>query len=255
MTNLISISCRISILTMLFSSVVLAAPAPITLSGTEFLKSVIANTNTAYVTSPEFNLFRETILTHFVNVKLCWKPARGIPSAKWIAKEIDATWEAANRFYYGEPDAPYILFTVGLSESGGFPRGNAPLGEDSHGWTCATVEEARRAGRAYSDIPCPRLGSDVAEKLDSDPKYCMMVTAAVLRFHMYEYKGDFIRALMVYKYGARGLDRALGTLPPGTPITTLRVWKHYIALLEWIYCIRSRVVLHMTIDCGCARNW
>ena len=204
------------LLTLLMHSIVLAEPAKlISITDTRklivpyapYLQSIVAESCTIYFDEPGFDLFSETIQTHFNQALPCWKPTRGIPNAKWVAKEIKATWEAANRFFHGETDAPYLLFNIGLSEGGGHIRNNVKPGEKSFGWTCVTIPEAQRAARAYPDLMCPKKPADIAEKLDTDPRYCMLVTAAIIRLKMYENRGDFVVALMKYKYGDTGMGK------------------------------------------------
>lgn len=223
-------------------------------SATAYLQSVVNNSCSIYTNDPDFNLFSETIQTHFIHVTACWKPTRGVPSSKWVAKEIKGTWEAANRFFHGEKDAPYLLFTIGLSEGGGHIRNNTKPGEKSYGWTCATPPEAQRVGRAYPDLKCPNKPELIAERLDTDPVYCINVTAAIIRLKMYENRGDFIVALMKYKYGDYGMERAYANLlreKPQAPVTELNEWYKYLRLLDWLYCIRSRIIVKSVVTCGC----
>lgn len=201
-------------------------------------------------------LFESTIHAHFDNALPCWKPARGIPSLRTIDKEIRATIEAATTFYDSDPEMMYLLYNIGLSEGGGHIRNNVKPGEKSWGWTCMTIPEVRRVCKKYEWLKqiCPKRDVEVQEKLDADPRFCMLMTAATMRIYQNECKGDYINALMIYKHGERGLLAAINKLrreKPNAPMTELYEWKKYIGLLDWLHCIRDRVLVDSIITCGC----
>jgi len=119
-----------------------------------------------------------------------------------------------------------------------------------------TIPEVRRVCQKYEWLrkECPKRDVDIIHKLDYNPRFCILMTAATMRIYQEECRGDFINALMIYKHGGRGLIRAVGNLrkeKPNAPMTELREWKKYMKILDWLHCIRDRLIVKSQISCGC----
>lgn len=194
-------------------------------------------------------LFDSVVQLHFEEAKSCWGQQR-IPSPRTIDREIKGMLVACDRFWPLDTDAPYRMAAVMVSESGGNTRNTAKPTEASYGPWCGTVDEAREAHRLFPDIPCPRMRDDVTERLQSDPQWAALVTAAALWRYDRAQGGDRIRGLLLYKFGAEGLRRACDRLVD-KPVTDLPVWRHYASCLAWILCLRDRILMNSTPPCGC----
>jgi len=195
-------------------------------------------------------LFEATVQAHFAAVKPCWKQTR-VPGRATIAAEIAGTIEAGNRFWPGDPAAPYRLMGLVITESGGTLTGNMIRpGEDTHGPCCVSVDETRTTCLLFG-IPCPRTAAGIRLKHREDPRWSMLVAGGTLFRYETAAGADRVRGMMLYKYGRRGLDRAAGELRIGQPLTDLPEWKHYIDCYTWLVCIRDRLMVGPGDFCLC----
>jgi len=194
-------------------------------------------------------LFESTVQLHFEEARDCWKQPR-IPGPRTIVKEIRGMLAASSRFWPGDEGAPYRLLAVMVSESGGNTRNTAKPLEPSYGPWCGTVDEAREAGRLFPDIGCPRGRDAIVERLQADPDWAAMVCGATLWRYDRAENGDQVLGLLIYKYGPAGLRRAL--MDTGKIAADLPVWRHYMACLTWIRCLRDRLICDSTPPCGCS---
>ena len=194
-------------------------------------------------------LFDQTINLHFIEARECWKATR-LPGSRTIQKEIRGMLQACERFWPLDEFAPYRLAAVMVSESGGNTRNTAKPNEPSYGPWCGTVEEAHEAHMVFPDILCPRAVVPARDRLQADPEWAALVAGATLWRYDHAASGDRVRGLLIYKFGAAGLSKALHE--HDGPMTDLAVWRHYESCLNWLLCLRDRLAMDSTPPCGCA---
>ena len=69
-------------------------------------------------------------------------------------------------------------------------------------------------------------------------------------------KHDWVRTVLIYKFGERGLLRALERIG-NQPITEMsnrsgqKIWKNYNAVYVWMKCLNDRANILPMVRCGC----
>jgi hypothetical protein len=70
-------------------------------------------------------------------------------------------------------------------------------------------------------------------------------------------KGDWVRAVLIYKFGEGGFVAALMRLGADKPITEIRskrgayIWKNYNRVYQWVLCLSERANILPLTRCGC----
>ena len=196
--------------------------------------------------TPEERTFALTVQTHFQNARSCWKQ-KVVPGKSLTRKLINETVRNCRRFWPQDPDMLYSFFTLIISESGGNNIGNPD--DPSYGVCHATYESARNACKVFG-FEAPKAKYLFKEKLQEDVAFNLLCGAGELKLAMAYCNNDKVRGILAYKYGVKGLNRAINSLGD-EPITELSVWKNYVGLYEWIRCLRDRVITNADANCGC----
>lgn len=191
-------------------------------------------------------LFANTVKAHFQRAKDCWKQRR-LPSDDTIDRIIIGCVVAARRFWPEQSGIPYKIFAIIISESKGINKGNPA--DPSYGM-CHTTYEASRHACELFHIERPTGKWDLIEKLEHDIIFNITCGGGELKICEAQANGDWVRAVLIYKYGIRGFGRAANGLN-AAPITELKVWRDYSKLYLSIKCIKSRIENDAETRCGC----
>lgn len=190
------------------------------------------------------SLFESVAQAHWKEARDCWRgSARRIPSAWYRRHLIAGIWSAAGRWYPDDPEAPYRMFALALTESNGNPVKVERPGEKSYGPFCATVEEARDTSRIYR-LECPRSRQAVVDRLMEDPEWAAAIAAGTLWRCDMRQGLDEVRGLLAYKMGDHRLadvERTLAREIPPRTITACSTWDHYESITIWLRCLRDRL--------------
>ena len=127
---------------------------------------------------------------------------------------------------------------------------NSPRSEKTYGPYCSSLVEVRMACEEYSWIKCPRAGWQIIDKLQEDPSWAALVAAAIINRCDRMQGGDRILGTLMYKYGDRGLNRALKR--NDGKVAECREWIKFHCELSRILCLMSYVMAQdQYIPCRC----
>jgi len=160
---------------------------------------------------------------------------------------------SCDRFWPGNEEALYRMLGLLISEGNGIMKDNSPKGEKTHGPYCESVEEVREVagkGSLHPDIPCPRSAVAIIEKLETEPEWAALVCAAIVKQYDREQGGDQIRGTLVYKIGGARLKSIVDD-HPGVAVTNIRAWKEMAKRMDYVRCLRDRLMIGNTPLCGC----
>jgi len=202
----------------------------------------------AFALGSATTVFESVVLAYHAESKECHKPRRVLREAtqRTLASAIS---EACDLVWPCQPERADWMFALKLTETNVGPSSTLTgAREKTHGPFCITVFEAREAARVLR-VPLPRTADDVAKTLRDD--YAVSALLAAWTLNVYEHQmRDRILGMLAYKYGPRGLARALeaaGTRPP----TDLIPWQRFAQKLSEIKCVRARVEMGAPATCGC----
>ena len=211
--------------------------------------------------------FINTVVLHFIGAKDCWKQ-KVIPRQKTIDKITVCTIIVCRKFWPQQPEKMYQFFSLIISESGGNNVGNPD--DPSYGVCHATMASAHNACQVwgiphprstkYCDARCTGLAyrSDISFKnlLEEDLMFNVTCGAGEAAITDIKAGHDWVRALLMYKFGERGFLNAMSRLGD-RPITEIQskngqyIWKNYNRLYSWVNCLSDRSGIAPITRCGC----
>jgi hypothetical protein len=245
----------------------------LTISGTswglEF--KTLAGTTISTTLIDEFSLeerrFANAVALHFTGAKECWKQ-RVIPKQSTINNVVVGTILACRRFWPGQPEKMFQFFSLVVSESGGNNTGNP--NDPSYGVCHVTTASAHNACVVWG-IPHPR-NSNLCDSrcygihyrssvsflhlLANDLLFNLMCGAGEAAIANIKSNGDWVKAVLIYKFGERGYVNAMQRLGD-KPITEIKskngqyIWKNYNRVYLWMTCINERASGDSITRCGC----
>jgi hypothetical protein len=185
-------------------------------------------------------LFEATAMTHWTEAVVCWGgQARKKPTLGQRRALVRGILAACDRFYPGDETAPYRFLALAISESNGVPIVVDTPREHTRGPFCGGVDEARETCKLYR-IECPRSRWEVMSWLMEKPEWAALVAVGTVYRADVRQRFDPIRGMLAYKMGDRGLSECEMTLSKsGKPLTEARTWRHFVAIYEWLRCIRD----------------
>ncbi len=219
------------------------------------------------VLSPEEERFINAVAFHFVNAKECWKQ-RVVPKQKTIDEITIGTILAYRRFWPEQPEKMFQFFSLVVSESGGNNTGNP--NDPSYGVCHTTVAAAHHACVVYGiahprnsklcDTRCHGINyrSPVSfmHLLANDIQFNLMCGAGYAAICDTKANKDWVRTVLMYKFGERGFVNAMQRLGD-KPITEIRakdgqyIWKNFNRVYLWMMCINERAGITPFTKCGC----
>jgi len=225
----------------------------------------LSSTLVEILTSDEAR-FINTVALHFTNAQECWKQ-RIIPKQKAIDKITIGTILVCRRFWPQQPEKLCQFFTMIISESGGNNIGN-PI-DPSFGVCHVTFSSAHHACWAWGIIhPKTRLCDarcrgliykspiSFLDLLSQDVMFNITCGAGEAALADIKANHDWVRAVLMYKFGERGFFNALNRLED-QPITEMKskngqyIWKNYNRVYSWMMCLNDRSSIVPTSPCGC----
>lgn len=217
--------------------------------------------------SIEESRFVNTVALHFANgAKDCWKQ-RVIPKQKTVDRITVCTILVCRRFWPYQPEKLCQFLALIISESGGNNTGNP--NDPSFGVCHVTYYSAHHACQIWGimhpktkmcDARCRFLNykSKISflDLLAQDIGFNIECGAGEAAIADIKANHDWVRTVLIYKFGERGFVNALNRLGD-QPITEMKskdgqyVWKNYNRVYLWTTCLQDRSGIVPMSPCGC----